>query len=152
MKVGDLGFSLMTNMSWWIGCSPTSIRRFGFNAKTPSADAIFAYATKLAHEVGLVFSSSVSLGGALGQIVKWKHPPEGISMSGFMINIGVMNSLKAELWGIQQVLLLAKERRFSPLIVELDVPMVVHFLKSTMIDSYPCYILAKDCLELIKGD
>ncbi|KAK5841796.1 hypothetical protein PVK06_004119 [Gossypium arboreum] len=49
-----------------------------FNAKTPSADAIFAYATKLAHEVGLVFSSSVSLGGALGQIVKWKHPPEGV--------------------------------------------------------------------------
>ncbi|KAH1055887.1 hypothetical protein J1N35_033952 [Gossypium stocksii] len=35
---------------------------------------------------------------------------------------------------------------------ELNAAVVVHFLKSMMIGSHPCYTLVKDCLELIKGD
>ncbi|KAK5843694.1 hypothetical protein PVK06_006152 [Gossypium arboreum] len=36
--------------------------------------------------------------------------------------------------------------------VQLDVVVVVHFIKSTMVNSHPYYTLVKDCLELIKGD
>lgn len=71
----------------------------------------------------------------------------GIVMLGFVINIRVMNNLEVELWGIRQGLLLAKERVFWPLVVELDVAVVVHFLKTTIIDSHPFYTLVKDFLE-----
>ncbi|OMO77546.1 hypothetical protein CCACVL1_14977 [Corchorus capsularis] len=61
-------------------------------------------------------------------------------------------SLEAELWGVRQGLLIAKEQAYAPLIVELDAAVVVHFLKNSMVNSHPCYTLVRDCLGFIQGD
>ncbi|OMP01714.1 hypothetical protein CCACVL1_03019 [Corchorus capsularis] len=37
------------------------------------------------------------------------------------------------------------------LVVEMDVAVVVHFLRNSMLSSHPCYTLVRDCLEIIEG-
>ncbi|OMO61183.1 hypothetical protein CCACVL1_23704 [Corchorus capsularis] len=47
---------------------------------------------------------------------------------------------------------MARNREIQRLIIELDAQVVVKFLRSTVIASYPCYTLIRDCLELINSD
>ena len=71
---------------------------------------------------------------------------------GFSHNLGITNSLAAELWGLKDGLLLACELKICKLIVEIDAKSVVDLLKSESLgntDSHPYSSLINDCRYLI---
>ncbi|EOY33238.1 Uncharacterized protein TCM_041190 [Theobroma cacao] len=53
---------------------------------------------------------------------------DGEWVHGFVVNIGITDSLAAKLLGIREGLLLAKRLQIQPFVVELDATMVVKFL------------------------
>ncbi|XVF30019.1 hypothetical protein REPUB_Repub16aG0021300 [Reevesia pubescens] len=69
----------------------------------------------------------------------------------YIVNIGVTNSLMAELWGVREGLLLAKSVEIHKLVVELDAAVVVHFLTEGVVDSHPCSVLVNECLSIMEG-
>ncbi len=71
---------------------------------------------------------------------------------GFSHNLGITNSLAAELWGFRDGLLLACELKICKLIVEIDAKSVVDLLKSESLgntDSNPYSVLINDYRYLI---
>ncbi|OMO54462.1 hypothetical protein CCACVL1_27785 [Corchorus capsularis] len=52
----------------------------------------------------------------------------GVWIRGFAMNIGITNSLSAELWGLLEGLCLAKSLNLSNVIVHMDVSVMVNFL------------------------
>ena len=71
---------------------------------------------------------------------------------GFSHNLGITNSLAAELWGLKDGLLLACELKICKLIIEIDAKSVVDLLKSESLgntDSNPYSALINDYRYLI---
>ncbi|OMO49818.1 reverse transcriptase [Corchorus capsularis] len=73
-------------------------------------------------------------------------------VGGFMLNIGRTSSLCAELWGVRQGLIMARNMGLKSLVVELDAIVVVQFLKTKVSMVHPCYTYLCDCYELITGN
>ncbi|XVF30109.1 hypothetical protein REPUB_Repub16aG0028500 [Reevesia pubescens] len=71
-------------------------------------------------------------------------------VSGFVINIGRTYSFFAELWGVREGLLLAKDLNLTKLIVEMDVATTVELLKKEVDLSHPCATLVQDCISLLQ--
>uniref|UniRef100_A0A2N9FRC0 RNase H type-1 domain-containing protein n=1 Tax=Fagus sylvatica TaxID=28930 RepID=A0A2N9FRC0_FAGSY len=71
---------------------------------------------------------------------------------GFSHNSGITNLLVAELWGLRDRLLLARDLKIRKLIFEIDAKSIVDLLKSKSIgntDSHPYSALINDCRYLI---
>jgi|UniRef100_A0A2N9EKD1 ribonuclease HI len=71
---------------------------------------------------------------------KWIH--------GFAHNLGITNSLAAELWGLRDGLLLARNLNITKLIIEIDAKSVVdllHNAHTNQISSHPYSALINDC-------
>ena len=71
-------------------------------------------------------------------------------VTGFVLNIGVTNSLMAELWGVREGLLLARSLGLHDVVVELDALIIVQFLKSSVDLSHPCSALLEDVAALVR--
>uniref|UniRef100_A0A2N9FQ21 Reverse transcriptase domain-containing protein n=1 Tax=Fagus sylvatica TaxID=28930 RepID=A0A2N9FQ21_FAGSY len=115
-------------------------------------------------------------------LIGWQHPPTGYAklntdgsvlgnpgpassggllrdcngnwIGGFSHKLGITNSLAAELWGIRDGLLLARDLNIRKLIVESDAKSVVELLKpvaSDMFGSHPYSALINDCRFLIQS-
>ncbi|XVF23232.1 hypothetical protein REPUB_Repub13aG0019100 [Reevesia pubescens] len=69
---------------------------------------------------------------------------------GFVLNIGMKNSIFVELWGVRESLLIARSLNIQSLVVELDVVVVVQFLTKKVASTHPCYILVEDCLQIMQ--
>jgi hypothetical protein len=70
----------------------------------------------------------------------------------FFHNLEITNSLAAELWGLRDLLLLARDLKICKLIVEIDAKFVVDLPKSESLgntDSHPYSALINDCRYLI---
>jgi ribonuclease HI len=115
-------------------------------------------------------------------LIGWQHPPTGYAklntdgsglgnpgpassggllrdcngnwIGGFSHKLGITNSLAAELWGIRDGLLLARDLNIRKLIVESDAKSVVELLKpvaSDIFGSHPYSVLINDCRCLIQS-
>ncbi|GLT46248.1 hypothetical protein SLA2020_200190 [Shorea laevis] len=111
------------------------------------------------------------------QLVCWEKPPEGCFklntdgsahgnpgpasaggvirdhlgrwLSGFACKIGFTSSLRAELWGIREGLLLAYQRNIRNLVVETDSSVAVQLLSHCVSSNHPLYSLILDCREIL---
>ncbi|OMO78348.1 hypothetical protein CCACVL1_14470 [Corchorus capsularis] len=110
-----------------------------FQQQVDKLSKVWFMARKLAREHP---SISASTGGLI-------RGSDGEWLAGFLVNIGTLDSLVAELWGLREGLLLAKQRRLWPLVVELDASMIVHMVKNGVPDSHPCSVLVADVMALI---
>ncbi len=73
-------------------------------------------------------------------------------LRGFSHKLGITNSLAAELWGIRDGLLLARDLNIRKLIVESDAKSVVDLLKTKNLGDnafHPYTALINDCRYLI---
>ncbi len=71
---------------------------------------------------------------------------------GFAHNLGITNSLAAELWGLRDGLLLARDLNVSNLIIEIDAKSVVDLLQTAHMNissSHPYSALINDCRYLL---
>nr|BAE79385.1 unnamed protein product [Ipomoea batatas] len=73
----------------------------------------------------------------------------GLWVAGYICNIGTANSFLAELWGLREGLLLAKNRGFTKLIAETDSEAVVQVLRKDGPVTPDASILVKDCKLLL---
>ena len=88
------------------------------------------------------------LAGAGGLIRK----SDGSWCSGFIRNIGIASSFAAELWGVRDGLILAKQHNIHKIMIELDAKAVIDLLLSdnyTSICCHPLSALIIDCMSLI---
>ena len=72
--------------------------------------------------------------------------------SGFIRNIGIASSFAAELWGVRDGLILAKQHNIHKIMIELDANAVIDLLLSdnyTSICCHPLTTLIIDCMSLI---
>ncbi|GLT71848.1 hypothetical protein SLA2020_438390 [Shorea laevis] len=70
-------------------------------------------------------------------------------ISGFACKIGYTSSLRAELWGIREGLILAYQRNIHNLIVEVDSMVAAQLLGSGISSHHPFYTLILDCREIL---
>jgi ribonuclease HI len=86
-----------------------------------------------------------SLGGVL-------RDSNGNWLRGFSHKLGITNSLAAELWGVRDGLLLARDLNIRKLIIESDAKSVVDLLKTENLGNnafHPYSALINDCRYLI---
>lgn len=69
-------------------------------------------------------------------------------ISGFVVNIGSCTAAEAELWAVLFGLVIAQDRGFQSLILEVDSPLVVQWLTST--NSYEGQYLVQACHRLMR--
>ncbi|KAG7585508.1 Ribonuclease H domain [Arabidopsis thaliana x Arabidopsis arenosa] len=114
------------------------------------------------------------------QIISWKRPREGwvkIStdgashgnpgpataggvirgfdgewLGGFALNIGICSAPLAELWGVYYGLVIAWERGFRRVELEVDSKLVVGFLHAGISDGHPLSFLVRLCQGFISRD
>lgn len=77
---------------------------------------------------------------------------EGRWCGGFSLNIGRCTAPLAELWGVYYGLVIAWERRIPQLELELDLEMVVGFLKRGINNSHPLSSLVHLCHDFLSKD
>lgn len=70
---------------------------------------------------------------------------EGQWLGGFALNIGICTTPLAELWGVYYGLLIAWERGFRQVELELDSSLVVGWLQSGISDTHPLAFLVRLC-------
>ena len=88
-------------------------------------------------------SGAASAGGLL-------RNNKGEWIRGFLINIGLTDSLNAELWGVRQGLKVARELGLSNVILQTDAAVVVTLLTTGMdYAGHPLGVLLEDCKRLI---
>lgn len=70
-------------------------------------------------------------------------------IAGYTCNIGIANSFLAELWGLREGLLLAKNRGISKLIAETDSETMVQVLRRDGMSTINSNVLVTDCKLLL---
>lgn len=84
-----------------------------------------------------------------GGVIRDEH---GSWLVGFALNIGVCSAPLAELWGVYYGLVVAWERGWRRVRLEVDSALVVGFLQSGIGDSHPLAFLVRLCHGFISKD
>ena len=133
--------------------------------------------TNQAMEFMYCYSSSKASNGRTSKLVRWEKPPSGWTKSntdgaslgdsgvagcggivrdekgnwvaGFTRRIGITNSFKAELWGLQDGLTMCSNLNISSLIVELDAKVVVDIFHNVNYENIVLSPILDDCRHLM---
>ena len=90
-------------------------------------------------------SGKITAGGVLrNHLTEW--------LTGFVMNKGVGNALKAELWGIFEGISLAWRSGFRCVIVETDSLDAVKLISQDSTSNHPLYSIIQSCKSLIAAD
>ncbi|CAH9129653.1 unnamed protein product [Cuscuta epithymum] len=78
---------------------------------------------------------------------------KGDWICGFLLNIGKTDSFQAELWGLRQGLLLARDLNLSRVMVEGDSESMIKVVRSTQTSHKTATgVLIRDCRRLLEDD
>ncbi|KAE8709820.1 Cryptochrome-1 [Hibiscus syriacus] len=90
-----------------------------------------------------VFNRLATTGGLI-------RSDEGSWIGGFMTKIGKTSSVRAELWGVRQGLILVKSLGATSRITEMDAKWVVDMLNANQDEDHEDNVILKDCMKPVK--
>ncbi|KAG7557811.1 Reverse transcriptase domain [Arabidopsis suecica] len=179
-KVGEVEWSTLFSMAVWWGWKWRCGNVFGETGKCRDRVRFLRELADEVTRSHVLARGNTRSGTRVERMVGWKKPPEGwVKLStdgashgnpgpstaggvirgmagewlgGFALNIGVCSAPLAELWGVYYGLVIAWERGFRRVELEVDSELVVGFIKMGVSDAHPLSFLVRLCHSFIARD